>query len=454
MTEPVLRRKLGLGTATSANMLAMIGVGPFLTIPLLLASMNGPHAMLGWIMGACIVICDGLAWAELGAALPQSGGAYHYLSEAFGRNGPGRLMSFLFLWQLVIAMPLGLASGAVGFSQYALYLWPGMSPSTGKWLAVAVCLAACALLYRRIESIGRLSVAIWCVVMVAVLWVVVDGLWHANPSLITTLPPGAMDMNKSFWMGLGGATLIAAYDYGGYNTVCYLGGEVEKPARTIPWAILGAIGLVAVLYLTMNLTIIGVVPWQEAIQSKYIVSDFIARLHGRQVAEGMTILILVTAFASVFAGMLGASRVPWAAANAGQFFRAFARLHPTGEFPTFGVLYFGIASAAACALDLEALVKALTVIQALIQSLAVVVAVTALRITQPKLERPFRMWAYPFTSAVAFLGWTYIIVTSGAFYIAGAMGMLAVGIAAYLWRAKSKTEWPWAKTNPSPEAVN
>ena len=446
MTGIVLRRKLGLGPALSANMLAMIGVGPFLTIPLLLASMNCPHAMLGWILGAGIVICDGLVWAELGAALPQSGGAYHYLSEAFGRNGPGRMMGFLFLWQLVIAMPLGLASGAVGFSQYALYLWPGMSAATGKWLAVAVCLAACALIYRRIESIGRLSVAIWCVVMVAVLWVVIDGLWHAKVSLITDLPPGAMDLNRNFWMGLGGATLFAAYDYGGYNTVCFLGGEVERPARTIPWAILGAIGLVAVLYLTMNLTIIGVVPWREAIHSKYIVSDFIARLHGRLVAEVMTVLILVTAFASVFAGMLGASRVPWAAAKEGQFFQVFARLHPSGEFPTFGVLYIGIASAAACTLDLDSLVKALTVIQTLIQSLALVVAVTALRITQPKLLRPFRMWAYPFTSAVAFLGWTYIIVTSGTVYITAAMGLLALGIAAYLFRAKSKTEWPWAKT--------
>ncbi len=446
MIEIVLRRKLGLGPALSANMLAMIGVGPFLTIPLLLASMNGPHAMLGWILGAGIVFCDGLVWAELGAALPQSGGAYHYLSEAFGRNGPGRMMSFLFLWQLVIAMPLGLASGAVGFSQYALYLWPGMSAATGKWLAVAVCLAACALIYRRIESIGRLSVAIWCVVMVAVLWVVVDGLWHAKVSLITDLPPGAMDLNRNFWMGLGGATLFAAYDYGGYNTVCFLGGEVERPARTIPWAILGAIGLVAVLYLTMNLTIIGVVPWREAIHSKYIVSDFIARLHGRRVAEVMTVLILITAFASVFAGMLGASRVPWAAAKEGQFFRVFARLHPSGEFPTFGVLYIGIASAAACAFDLDALVKALTVIQTLIQSLALVVAVTALRITQPKLQRPFRMWAYPFTSAVAFVGWTYIIATSGAVYITAATGLLALGITAYLFRAKSKTEWPWAKT--------
>ena len=446
MSAGNLRRKLGLGAATSANMLAMIGVGPFLTIPLLLGSMNGPHALLGWILGAAIVICDGLVWAELGAALPASGGAYHYLSQAFGPNGPGRMMSFLFLWQLVITAPLGLASGAVGFAQYALYLWPGMNAATGKWLAVAVCLAACALIYRRIESIGKLSIAIWFLVMGAVLWVVVDGLLHARMSLITDIPPNAMRMNGGFWTGLGGATLIAAYDYGGYNTVCYLGGEVERPARTIPRAILGAIGLVAVLYLTMNLTIIGVLPWREAIQSKYIVSDFIERLHGRQVAQAMTVLILVTAFASVFAAMLGVSRVPWAAAREGRFFRAFARLHPEGGFPSFSVLYIGVASAVACVFTLDELVRSLTVIQTLIQSLALVVAVTALRRTQPLLERPFKMWAYPFTSIVAFSGWSYIVVTSGAAYIAAGVGLMGMGVAAYLWRAKSKAEWPWAKT--------
>ncbi|MGD1091403.1 MAG: APC family permease [Bryobacteraceae bacterium] len=438
-----LERRLGLGGATAANMLAMIGVGPFLTIPLLLASMHGPQAMLGWVLGALVSICDGLVWAELGAAMPDAGGPYRYLLEAYGPRSLGRLMSFLYLWQFLAQAPLGMASGAVGFSQYALYLWPKMTAWQGKLLAMGVCLFACALIYRRIESVGRLSIMIWCVVMVAVLWIMADGLLHARLSLITDLPPHAFRLTHDFWIGLGGATLYAAYDYGGYNTVCFLGGEVVKPAVTIPRSILAAIAAVGVLYLVMNVTIIGVVPWQEAIRSKYIVSEFIARLHGPRAAAVMTALILATAFASVFAGMLGYSRVPYAAAVGDRFFRAFARLHPTGHFPSFSVVFVGMSSAIACLLDLEALVTALIVIQTIIQSLAVVAAVPMLRRTRPDIERPFNMWLYPVPCVIAFAGWTYIVVTSGVAYILAGFGLLGLGIAAYLWRAKRKLEWLW-----------
>jgi amino acid transporter len=438
-----LERRLGFREATAANMLTMIGIGPFVTIPLLLASMHGPQAMLGWILGAVISICDGLIWAELGAAMPESGGPYRYLLEAYGPRSLGRLISFLFLWQLMAQFPLTLASGAVGFSQYSLYLWPHLTGAGQKLIAMCVCLASCALIYRRIQSIGRWSIAIWCVVMFAALWIVVDGLLHARLSLIVDTPPGAWRLSRDFWIGLGGATLFATYDYGGYNTVCLLGGEISEPARTIPRSILAAIGAVAVLYLTMNFTIIGVLPWRQAMQSKYVASEFMDRLHGPHAAALITVLVLVTAFASVYAGMLGFSRVPYAAAVDGRFFRVFARLDPAGHFPSFSVLFVGVTSAITCFFDLESIVKTLVVIQTLIQSLAVVGAATMLRATRPDIPRPFKMWLYPLPSVIAFAGWTYIIVTSGMVYIGAAFAMLAVGIAAYLWRAKRANEWPW-----------
>ncbi|HML15371.1 MAG TPA: amino acid permease [Bryobacteraceae bacterium] len=438
-----LERGLGFREATAANMLTMIGIGPFVTIPLLISAMHGPQAMLGWILGAAVSICDGLVWAELGAAMPESGGPYRYLLEAYGPHGLGRLMSFLFLWQLMAQFPLTLASGAVGFSQYSLYLWPHLTETARKMIAMAVCLVACALIYRRIQSIGRWSIAIWCLVMFAGLWIVADGLAHARLAMIMDTPPGAFRLTRDFWIGLGGATLFATYDYGGYNTVCLLGGEIRKPARTIPRSILAAIGAVAALYLVMNFTILGVLPWQQAMRSTYVASEFMDRLHGPHAAAAITVLILVTAFASVFGGMLGFSRVPYVAAADGRFFRAFARLDPSGHFPSFSVLFVGIASAAGCLFDLESIVKTLIVIQTLIGSLAVVGAATMLRATRPDIPRPFRMWLYPLPSLIAFAGWTYIIVTSGTVYIAAGFAMLAVGIAAYLWRAKSANEWPW-----------
>ncbi len=423
-------------------MLTMIGIGPFLTIPLLLQTMQGPQAMLGWIVGAIIAVADGLVWAELGAAMPRSGGAYHYVLEAYGPRGPGRLMSFLFLWSMVISGPLLIASGAIGFTQYTTYLYPAMTAVESKMLAIGVCLLSTWVIYRRIDHIGRWAMAFGVVVLVACAWVVGEGVLHARWSAVS-VPAHAFDLSRSFWYGLGGATLYAMYDYQGYNVVCSVGGEVVRPEVTIPRSIVVAIALVAVLYLAMNFSIIGVVPWQQAAQSKFVVSDFIQRLRGPGAAAVMTLLILVTALASLFGGMMSISRVPYAAAADGRFFRAFARLHPTRNFPSFAVLYVGIASAGCCLLDLETLIKALTVAMIILGSLSVVVAPTLLRRRRPDIPLPYRMLLYPLPGLVAFAGWTYIIATSGAAYVLGALAALAVGIGAYLWRARKASEWPW-----------
>src|SRR5947209_9429021 len=152
---------MSLFPAIASNMLSMVGVGPFLTIPLILGTMGGPQALLGWIFGALISICDGLVWSELGAAMPDSGGSYDYLQQAFGPKSLGRLMGFLFLWQVMLAAPLTAASGGVGFADYARYLIPSLTGPEQKIIAVAVCLLATVLLYRDIQSIGKISTVLW-----------------------------------------------------------------------------------------------------------------------------------------------------------------------------------------------------------------------------------------------------------------------------------------------------
>src|SRR4051794_24704556 len=139
---------MGLFPALAANMLQMVGVGPFITIPLILSTMHGPQALVGWLLGALLATCDGLVWSELGSAMPDSGGSYDYLQQAFGPQSLGRLMAFLFLWQVMLAAPLTAASGGVGFADYARYLVPALTASAQKLLAVAVCLLATILLYR------------------------------------------------------------------------------------------------------------------------------------------------------------------------------------------------------------------------------------------------------------------------------------------------------------------
>jgi len=437
-----LDRRLALGGATAVNVLAMIGVGPFVTIPLLLRAMGGPQAMLGWFIGAVVALADGLVWAELGAAMPRSGGGYQYLLETYGSHGAGRLFSFLFLWQTVAGMPLVMASGATGFANYAAFFFPTMTAWQSKALAMAGCALATAVIYRRIDRIGRWSVALGILTLGAGAWIVVDGATHGSWQTIT-FPPDAWQLSRGFWLGLGGATLYAAYDYMGYNTICGIGGEVVRPERTIPRSILVAIVLVCALYVTMNLAIISVVPWRDAVASTFIASDFIARVHGASLASLMTALILVIALSSLYANLLTFSRVPFAAASEGRFFRVFARVHPTAHFPSFSVLYMGTASAICCLLELDALINIVTILYLMIAAVPMVPAVTLLRERRPDIKRPFRMWLYPLPSMVALAGWIFVITTSGWKYVASGAGVMAAGTAAYLWRARRAGEWPF-----------
>lgn len=439
-----LDRRLKLGSATAVNVLAMIGVGPFVTIPLLLRTMGGPQAMLGWFIGAVVALADGLVWAELGAAMPRSGGGYQYLLEAYGPRGAGRLFSFLFLWQTVAGMPLVMASGATGFAHYAAFFFPAMSEWQSKGLAMVGCALATAVIYRRIEQIGRWSVILGALTLAAGAWIVVVGATHGSWRAIT-VPAGAWQLSRSFWLGLGGATLYAAYDYMGYNTICGVGGEVVQPQRTIPRSILVAIVLVCALYFTMNLSIVSVVPWRDAVASRFIASDFIARVHGDSLASLMTLLILVIALSSLYANLLTFSRVPYAAASEGRFFKVFARVHPTAHFPSFSVLYMGTASAMCCLLDLDALINTVTILYLMIAAVPMVPAITLLRQNRPDIKRPFRMWLYPLPSMVALAGWIFVIVTSGWTYVGSGAAVMAAGTAAYLWRARRAGEWPFER---------
>ncbi len=443
-----LDRHLGLRGALAANIVTMVGCGPFITIPLLLKTMGGPQAMLGWIVGAVVAVCDGLAWAELGSRIPHSGGGYRYVLESYGVRGLGQLMSFLVLWQAVIVIPLIIASGAVAFSGYALYLYPAMSPAASMLLAIGVCLLSMQLLYRPIAGVGRWSMAFNVVVIGAALWVVIEGIVHASASGLQ-MPPGALEPSRAFWTGLGGATLYASFDYSGYQTACYIGGEVAEPEYNIPRAVVLSILIVCTLYVAMSLSIVGVVPWREAMQSRFVVSEFIARLHSPPLAAVMTVLILVISFSSVFANMLGASRIPYAAAEQGHFFKLFARLHPRGHFPSFAVLYVGIASAIGCLWQLDQLIQAAIVISVLTLSIPTVLAVVLLRRRRAD-SACFRMRLYPVPVIVALAGWSYIIATSGLGYALIGFGVLALGVAAYLCRARAVRLWPWASSGTGP----
>ncbi len=421
----------------------MVGVGPFLTIPLALAAMGGPQAIVGWVLGAGLCLCDGLVWAELGAAMPSSGGSYYYLREAYGRNGPGQLMSFLFLWQTLLTGPFSIASGAVGFSEYMSYIVPGLSHPVLVFIAVLVCLVNAWLLYRNIRSIDRITVAITVIVMATCCWIVISGAMHFHPAMALHFPPGAFRMSGHFWAGLGATTLIAVYDYGGYNNVCLLGGEVEQPRKNIPRAVILSILLVAVLYLLMNVSIIGSLDWRIAQNSHAVVADFMQLLYGHWAGLLVSVLVLVVSFGAVFANMLGYSRIPYAAAVEGSFFSAFARLHKTDKFPTVSLLFMGVAAAIASVFTLVELIKVLIVVQAIFQFAAQCVAVEFLRRRGLMNRDCYRMPLYPLPAVIALAGWIYIALSSGWRYVGIGMAMVVAGSGIYFIKAWHERNWPF-----------
>jgi basic amino acid/polyamine antiporter, APA family len=470
-----LIRGVSLPGATALNMIDMIGVGPFITIPLILAAMGGPQAMIGWVAGAAIAMCDGLVWAELGAAMPRAGGSYRYLKEIYGRDKFGKLASFMFIFQLTFSAPLSIASGCVGLALYASYIFPSLNinffnyplriplPFVGPleanftvgnsaFLAIGILLIVIILLYRKISILSKLSQFLWIGVIVTVVWIIVSGIINFQPALAFNFPPGAFDLTSGFFLGLGSAMLIAIYDYWGYYNVCFLGGEIKNPGRNIPRAIIYSIIIVAIMYIIMNISIIGVLPWQEITETagtdarKYVVSVFMQRIFGGWAGDLVTVLIMWTAFASVFSLMLGYSRVPYAAAVEGDYFSVFAKLHPKHKFPYVSLIVMGLAAAMFCFLKLQDIIAALVVIRIIIQFLAQTVGVIIFRIRRPDIERPFKMWLYPLPALLAFIGFVYVLISRQNFLkeVRYALILLIIGSILFLFRSYRKKDWPFS----------
>jgi basic amino acid/polyamine antiporter, APA family len=483
LEDATLVRGLGLGGGIALNVNLMIGVGPFITMPLVIEAMGGPQAMLGWVMGALLAVCDGLIVAELGAAMPDAGGSYAYIREIYGSKKLGRLLSFLFIWQLTFTAPLSMASGCIGLAGYAAYLWPSLLKPIGVYhlalplpllgafqgdlrithgtaLAASACLLAMVLAYRKIDVIGRFSKFLFWGVLGTILWVIFAGFTHFHPSLAFDFPPGAFRFSSGFFLGLGSAMLVATYDYWGYYNICFLGGEVRDPGRTIPRAVLYSIALVAALYLSMTLGVIGVIPWREMLVTarsharEFPISTFMERVYGHGAAVLVTLLILWTAFASVFSLLMGYSRVPYAAARDGNYFQVFGRLHPRSRFPYVGVLALGLVAALFCSLSLFDVINALVVIRLLLQFLVQAVGLIVLRFRRPDLERPFRMWFYPAPALLAIAGFIYLLISRPNFAQALRYGfaILITGLVIYVFRAWRRAEWPFPAQPGGPVA--
>jgi amino acid transporter len=442
---------MGLVQAVATNIITMVGVGPFLTIPFMVAALNGPHVIYAWLAGLVLALADGLVYAQLGAALPGSGGGYLYLREAFAPLGLGRPMAFLFIFQTLLVAPLTVASGAVGFADYLRFLWTTMTPGMHHVVAAGVCVATTALLWRHIRRISRLAVAMLVVVLGTLGWVIGAGLLQFSLAQAFDFPPEAFMFDRRLLSSVGAASVLAMYSYAGYNQVCNIGDEIEDPARTIPISIVLSTVLVAALYIVMTTVILGMIPWTEVRDSRTIASLFIARTVsdpalGHLAGIVMTSLILFVAASSIYALILGYSRVPYAAAKDGMFFGVFAHVHPTKHFPDVSLATIGLVSIPFCFFTLGQIVSWLVQVQILLQFVWQCAAVMLLRQYRRDIPQPFTMWLYPWPAILSLVLWLFIFFTGPRDGRVFAVSYLAAGVVAYAVFTRS------ARVGRAPEA--
>lgn len=425
----------------------MVGIGPFITLPMVIGMMNGPYFLYAWLAGAVLSMVDAMVWSELGAAFPRAGGSYNFLKETYGKDKGGRFMSFLFVWQTMIQAPLVIASAAIGFASYFSYLVP-LSPLQSKLISGGVVVAIIALLYRKIEDIGKISVLLWGAVLLTMFWIIGGGIAHGNFMAPIKHINDGLTVNYGFVTLIGFASVKSVYSYLGYYNVCHLGEEIINPSRNIPRSMFMSIAGIAVLYLAMNISVVSVVPWHQAKDSQFVISDFMQQLAGPTAAKIVTCLILLVAFASVFSATLGYSRIPYAAAADGAFFKVFAKLHPTGRFPYVSLVVLGgIAFVFSLLFKLSDVISAILAMRILIQFISQAFGLILLRRKRAASEFPYKMPLFPLPAVLAILMWAGILISTGQKMVLGGLVAIATGTVVYFVKAKLNKEWPF-KINP------
>lgn len=446
--QPALQRRLGLFQATVLNMIDMVGIGPFVTLPIVIG-LTGSHFLFAWIAGAVLSIIDAMIWSELGAAYPLAGGSYNFLREAYGKNGPGKMMSFLYVWQTVIQAPLVAASAAIGFAQYLGYLFP-LTGIEQKAISGLVILLVTFLLYRKIDSIGKIGVLLWSGVLLTLGWIITAGVAHGNFLQPIREATATFEWGHLASFVFGQACVKTVYSYLGYYNVCHLGGEIKSPGKNIPLSMFISVAGIAVLYLAVNTSVASVIPWQEIKhwqdngENNFVVSTFFERIYGKQAANIATVMILWVALASLFAVMLGYSRVPYAAAADGAFFKVFARLHPKKDFPYVSLLVLaGFAFVFSMLFKMKHVIDAILAMRILLQFIGQAAGVVLLRNRNGTAKLPYKMPLYPIPVIVAIALWIAVFLSTGIDVIKAFLMVFTSGLVIYFVYAKTRRQWPF-----------
>lgn len=447
----MLQRRLGLFQASVLNMIDMVGIGPFVTLPIVIGLLGGMY-IYAWIAGALLSLVDAMIWSELGAKYPMAGGSYNFLKEAYGKNSGGKLMSFLYVWQTVIQAPLVAASAAIGFSQYFVYLLP-LEIWQQKLLSGGVILFVTFLLYRNIESIGKLGILLWAGVIATIGWIIFGGLTHGNFITPFNEMAGSFSWQNIASFAFGQACVKTVYSYLGYYNVCHLGGEIKDPGRSIPKSMFISVIGIAMLYLAMNMSVTSVISWQEIADwqkhniNNFVVSLFFERLYGHKAALVATVMILWVALSSLFAVMLGYSRVPYAAAADGAFFKLFAKLHPTKNFPYISLLVLaGFAFVFSLLFRMKDVIDGILAMRIMVQFIGQAAGIVLLRRKHGTKDLPYKMPLYPLPVILVIAMWLFIFMATGRNIMLSFVAVLLSGLIVYFIQAKMKKDWPFGAT--------
>ncbi len=437
MSIPLTNRKINLLQATSINMIDMVGIGPFVVMPFVVAQFNNGLFIWAWIFGAFTAFMDAMIWSELGAKYPLAGGTYNFHRIAFGERG-GKLMSFLFVWQTSIQAPLVVASASIGFAQYLTYIVP-LDIWQQKIVSGGLVMLVFILLYRKIETIGKISVVMGTIVVLTIIWIIISGLLNQQHP-VKLIPTGKESFfTYAFWAAVGQASVKTVYAYLGYYNVCHLGGEIKNPGKNIPRSIFISVFGIATLYLLMNISVMGVMPWELVkADDKYLVSSFMQQLYGTKAGVLVTILILCIAFSSLFAVVLGYSRVPYAAAVDGNFFKPFAKLHPTKNFPYISLIVLcTLGFIFSLLFKLAEVISSILAMRIVIQFIGQAVGVVMLRKRFGEKDLPFNMMLFPLPVILSIVIWAFLFVSTGWFALWGSLIALC-GVGVYFFTSRLK----------------
>ena len=399
-----MHRRLGLLNATTINMSNMVGIGPFIAIALILKTLAGPQAYLAWVVGTVIALADGMVG---GRARRGQARCRRHIRVSAGGLRPAHVGPHAGLPVRVAGSLRRTARDRerqLGLVQYLRVFLPDLSELDGKLLAAGICALLVVALYRRIDDIAKLMFVLWSVMLLTTGWVIVTGILHFDPALAFDLPENAFRFDLGFLARLGEGSAEVLYLFLGYYQVCYLGGEIRDPGRTIPRAVLYSILAVAAIDIAISFSFIGVVPWREAMESRPRCPVRGARVRGmgRESAgghdRGHRFRVDLRADAGLFPGALrcGPRR---------RLLPPARRVASDQGVPARSLLLVGAGAICASFFSLDHVIKALMAARILIQFLGNTFALFLIRSRRPDIARPFSMWGYPLPAILSIVGY-------------------------------------------------